>query len=459
MKGLKHPALWFSLYMGLLGGSYLPYHTVLPIRIAHHLIITALLIWWLWKDGLPNTLLLYPMGALGLVSGFSAFQAIDFRMALENWWHFLTNGLLLLMLISWNRKGWGENLFNAHFAIGGVIFFVSLLEWLQSPLERPGGTFFLISLTGAYVAALLLPLFVWAWQEKRGVLFLVGAGLSGVLMANQSRGALLSVGVAVITFLLLRYRVRWQILTLGAGIALLMGMSLFGMTSQQKHWAGDIIRVDLWRSALAMVRDYPLAGVGPGMFGQAFRYYRSVKDDNMVGAHNFYLNTLAELGISGGAASLVVGLSFWRSLARKHSPKQDAILAALVGVGAQLLFDNFPSSNLVFLLSVYISYLVQGRETPRPRYALQMAATASLLLMVYLFNFLQWDTAQFFYEQSLSGNLAEARAASELDQFNRLYQIQVARLEGKEVTDIDPTLNDSTDLRAYGVTNYGRPYY
>jgi O-antigen ligase len=65
------------------------------------------------------------------------------------------------------------------------------------------------------------------------------------------------------------------------------GTDLLGMSNQFQHGAGDQIRVDLWRSALAMVQDYPVVGVGPGLFGQAFRNYWRVSNDNMTGAHSF----------------------------------------------------------------------------------------------------------------------------------------------------------------------------
>jgi hypothetical protein len=92
---------------------------------------------------------------------------------------------------------------------------------------------------------------------------------------------------------------------------------------------------------------------------------------------------------------------------------------------------------------------VQDKQATRTRYSLQMATTASLL---------QWDVAQFYNEGSLTGNLAEARAAVQLDPFNRLHRIQVARLEdnAQQVERLDPTLLETNDLDVYSVISFGR---
>lgn len=460
MKYLKHPATLFSLYIALVGGSYLPYMMILPVRISYHVIMTAVLIWWVWRDGLPSTPLLWPLAITGGVSFISALNAIDPRIALENWWHLLVNGLLGLMLISWMRKGWGETLFKAHFVAGGAVIVVSALEWLISPGQRVGGAFGLINLTGAYAAALIIPALVWFIVEHRAWLLAIAFGLAGVLVMNESRGAYISVVVAGIVFLLLRWRVKLKTLLVAGGVAVALGVGVFGVSQQAGHAAGDVLRMDLWRSALAMVTDHPLTGVGPGLFGQAYRAYRSGSDDNMTGAHNLYLNILAELGLPGALASILTGWVFLRSISRKRTLKQDAILAALVGIGAHLLFDNFPATNFVVLVNLYAAYLLSGQreKTPRP---LKLATARALtgVLLLYGFSFAAMDMAQFYFERSLKNDSwADAKTAAVVDPNNRLYQIQVARLEGNEgeVHRLDPTLSDSTRLDVYGIINFGR---
>lgn len=462
MKYLKHPAILFSLYIALVGGSYLPYMMILPVRISYHLIMTGVLIWWIWRDGLPSTPLVWPLALTAAISFVSALNALDPRIALENWWHWLTNGLLMLMLVSWMRKGWGETLFKAHFGAGGAIIAVSALEWLLMPGQRVGGAFGLINLTGAYAAALIIPATAWFIVERRAWLLAIALGLAGVLVMNESRGAYLSVAVAGVAFLLLRYRVKLKSLLIAGGIVVTVLAGVLGISEQTEHAAGDVLRADLWRSAVQMVKDYPLTGVGPGLFGQAYRTYRTGTDDNMTGAHDWYLNALAEVGIPGALASALTGFVFLRSINRHRTIKQDAILAALAGIGVHLLFDNFPATNFVVLVNLYAAYLVSGERAGLKAPAKLAAAHAVIgILTLCAVGFVMIDEAQIFFQQSLpGGSLRDAQIALSLDPNNRLYQIQVARLTGDlvRVSEIDPTLSPTTDLAVYGIISFGRVF-
>jgi hypothetical protein len=235
--------------------------------------------------------------------------------------------------------------------------------------------------------------------------------------------------------------------------------------------------MDVWRSALAMIQADPLTGVGPGLFGQAYRLYRTMPDDYMLGAHNLYLNIIAETGLLGGAASGATLLVFLRSISKRRMLKQDAVLAALIGIGAHMLVDNFPATNFVFLVGMYAAYLLDGEKRRTPfdvirermkRRLPDLEENLSAITFVWVFSLLvlfgtallYFDACQFYYQESLkAGSLAEARAAAMLDPGNRLYQIQVARLEGSSTDEIDATLVPATSLWHYGIANFGRVIY
>lgn len=461
MKFLKHPAVLFSLYMALIGGSYLPYFTFLPIRISYHILITGLLIWWIWKDGLPATPLLYPLMGMAAVSFVSAIASIDPRISLEAWWHWLANGLLGLMLIHWMRRSWGETVFKSHFVVAGVIVAAAFLQWALMPGQRVSGPFLLINITGAYAAALIIPAFVWAWKEKQAWLLFVAFGLIAVLYMNDSRGAFISAGVGLVVFLFLRYRVKLPVLLIGGAIAILLAFGVIQKSEVVGHASGDTIRAELWRSAVQMLTARPWNGVGPGLFGQAYRQIRITKEDNMSGAHDWYLNILAETGLPGGVATLATGAMFLYSIPKRRNAKQDAVLAALVGIFAHLLFDNYPSANFVFLVNLYAAYLLaSGKQRLGGVYGKVGAEALAAGLLIILGLFLAcFDTAQVYYERSLwTGSLEDAQTAATIDPKNRIYSIHVARLEGdmNRVHELDPTLSTGTRLDVYGIINFGR---
>lgn len=56
-------------------------------------------------------------------------------------------------------------------------------------------------------------------------------------------------------------------------------------------------RLEVWGAAWEMSKDYPLTGVGPGNFAHFLQFYRPGRDQ--MGAHNSYLQMLAETGLPG----------------------------------------------------------------------------------------------------------------------------------------------------------------
>ena len=76
-------------------------------------------------------------------------------------------------------------------------------------------------------------------------------------------------------------------------------------------------RTMLWRAALMAWRDHPLLGLGPDNFRRGYnRYLGLPHPDPRLHANNFYLETLASLGIAGVAALALVIVGFGRAARR-----------------------------------------------------------------------------------------------------------------------------------------------
>jgi hypothetical protein len=174
------------------------------------------------------------------------------------------------------------------------------------------------------------------------------------------------------------------------------------------------------------------------------------------------LNLGAELGVLGLAAGATVILIFvYYLIDQPRTLKQNACLAALAGIAAHMLGDNFPSQNFTFLAGLYVAYLVKDwRFQPGEfSHVLRMVKNGLVAALVFYGVWLLGkDQAQYFYEQSLRGSVSAAQTAVQLDPQMRLYWMQLARLEdGWEVArSYDKTLTEETNLEAYGLTTYGR---
>ena len=155
----------------------------------------------------------------------------------------------------------------------------------------------------------------------------------GGLAVSMSRGGWIAGGFVVAGFLAwLAARRRHLRIPAAATMALVVIASgaflavnskarlrLAGIGADGVPDSGD--RLPLWRPALAMWRDHPWTGVGPGHYDVFFPRYREPSIQLSPGhAHNEYLNTLADYGIVGlglvASALVVMAASAW--LSRKY---------------------------------------------------------------------------------------------------------------------------------------------
>jgi hypothetical protein len=416
--------------------------------VLHQLSITALLGVWLWRRGLPQTPLLLPIGGVfgGVV--ISAAFAIDPRMAAENAWHWLIHGLLFLWLIDQVRHGNDERLMRAALLAGGAVAVVGAVEGLLTE-GRAGSLFGLINLAGAFVA----PMIVLALPRDRTLALL----LAFSVMSNQSRGALIAAGVAVFAYVLMERLINRRVLLIAGLLGALVLVGVFNISQQPQRRDGDAIRADLWRAALEMTADDPLTGVGPGLFGSAYRTYRELSEDNATGAHNFYLNTFAELGAPGAIASVILAITFFAYLPAQRTRAQNAALAALIGMGTHMLFDNFPATSYTALAALCAAICIAPVQQPLKLPLRPLARVLAALLVIFAGWLSVLDIAQAQYEISLAtGNLASARAALAIDPQLKLYALQVERLAAGDVARLDGTLMKTTDTSAYALVSYGR---
>ncbi|MGD9317484.1 MAG: O-antigen ligase family protein, partial [Anaerolineae bacterium] len=169
----------------------------------------------------------------------------------------------------------------------------------------------LAPLTAAYAwSARLWPLRLFLW-----LLFLIA---SFALVLTQSRGALLGFAVALVVVAIgCKRRWLWLVLGLAAIVALLV--ALYGVPSALDsaiETAGTSavlsgeLRLELLSRGIYMLQDFPLTGIGLGMFPQVLPIlYPSLLmgiGGEVRSVHNLYLQT----GIDHGLPGLIAYLSF-----------------------------------------------------------------------------------------------------------------------------------------------------
>ena len=189
------------------------------------------------------------------------------------------------------------------------------------------------------------------------------AALSGVLLVlTQTRGAWLAAAGTLLLLFVLAPKLRRLLLIAGVIGTLLLGTVLafspmyasrFSSISDTKH-TSNRERIYMWQAAIEIFQDYPILGVGMEEYGY---YYNAIyipdaaverptnPNDPKTGhtqPHNNFLQHLAEGGIFGAAAFLILHgyllCRLWRQfrMERKKGLPSYALMGLLIFAGIHL---------------------------------------------------------------------------------------------------------------------------
>ena len=410
-------------------------------------------------------------------------------MALENVWFPFTNVFFFFVMVDLLQTGRESLLVETQFLLVTLVVLLSGIQLGSWIFGWGFGTQVGVSVIGAELPISLAPLklFIpfgvttwlaaylassatitgaWALAARRKItqkaFWLLAALLVVLTLFTDSRGGWVSLIAGTTSFVVLHVvgEVRFQkwvrrhlipLMVVAAAVLAVAFFAIMHLSTELSHSAGDSLRIDLWRGAVEIADDHPFFGVGPGLFGRAYRLYRDpFYVDNRLGtAHNFYLNTLAETGVIGSAIAIGIAvlilLSWWRlwSHAETRSRKihLEGALAALGGFGVQSLFDTFTIAPLVLLALFLTAYCVtetRSRIETWPKGNVLMAVTSLLIVFAFGFGMLRSDQAQLAFNASVRDQSQDqAQQALSLDPSLNLYQLQVTYLaDGDQVQEI-----------------------
>lgn len=223
----------------------------------------------------------------------------------------------------------------------------------------------------------------WSW-----LFFLMTSSfiLSIALLMSWSRGAWIGFAVAMVVMAIFLPKRRWigLIIVLGGCLLflLLYQSSLLpaSVTGRLGNFASDlsigdvrgvhvteenfsvIERLAHWQAGVGMARDNLWLGVGFGNYEPAYDDYGLLNWPHPLGhAHNYYLNILAETGVFGTIAYLilwaVIFVQLIRLLGRLSWPERGmalGLLAAWTALSVHHLFDKLYVNNLYIFMGVML---------------------------------------------------------------------------------------------------------
>lgn len=211
-------------------------------------------------------------------------------------------------------------------------------------------------------------------RRRRVAAIALSGLLAGVIILTQSAGALfLGLPAAALTLLLLAHGRRALRPIAGAAAA---GAALFALLVSSERFSRILtgegtafLRLRVWESALEMLRDHPLTGIGLDQFLYLYRgrYIRpdAWQEPNLSHPHQIALDFWLRLGLPGLLLLIGMLIVFTRAAlglhrrARQHDALTAAMAAGALGLMAGLvahgLVDNSVFVNdlvLVFALAL-----------------------------------------------------------------------------------------------------------
>jgi O-antigen ligase len=269
-------------------------------------------------------------------------------------------------------------IYRAIFLMGAVSAIAGLVQFISNPhrdaLNRIKG---FMSIWMTYSGLLMLVLvalaayvLVFGWKKHPWVIPL-GFVVAAACYLSQTRSDWLGVCVALIVILLLSKRPR-RVLWL---LALLFALYLASPAGIQERLrsAWDLQdwttrgRIELYGTALRLIRAHPLAGVGARVYEEALTYRgtREFEDYLYIHMHNNFLQIAAERGIPGFILWLwfMVQLVWQASRVYRSSRKSgEEYFAAVAAIGAWIallvagMFEyNFGDSEVLTLFLFMMS--------------------------------------------------------------------------------------------------------
>jgi O-antigen ligase len=182
--------------------------------------------------------------------------------------------------------------------------------------------------------------------------------IAAAILLSQSRGAIfIGVPLSILAIGILAGG-RWLWASLGViAVGAIAAIPLLNSPRIQAIFSGggdtSFFRVALWKSALQMIRDHPLFGVGPDNFLYAYRgrylLPEAWQESSLSHPHNVILDFAARLGLIGLGVFIWLQIAFWsaafRALRRARRSADVEYWPLLIGLMASMI--DFLAHGLV----------------------------------------------------------------------------------------------------------------
>ncbi|MFT6715517.1 MAG: O-antigen ligase [Saprospiraceae bacterium] len=291
--------------------------------------------------------------------------------------------------------------------------------------------------------------------------------LGGVFLITHSKGVIVALAIALISFILLvlflsplklsanffktkttKLIATLTIMILGVGVMLVFqNKGLFGhLFSLNTAYT----RINIWENSLKMIQQNPFLGVGAGNWNIHFSKYGLSEFNHLVQngytiyqrAHNHFLQTFCEKGIVGvvlfASLFMMILRSSFKTIKRTTDQKEAVFTIAMTGTTLGFLFISlvdYPLERIehLVLFSVIIAILL-SREASQLKKIVNKGKGKILLLFAIIFVlFSLVVSSKRYYAESY---LSKIHATHKKAQWGKL--LRIAKKIDSKYYEVDP---------------------
>ncbi|MCG3147473.1 MAG: hypothetical protein PCFJNLEI_00913 [Verrucomicrobiae bacterium] len=333
---------------------------------------------------------------------------------------------------------------------------------LRLTSNRVFGTLVYPNALAGFLVVAFAPVLAWIWVRARGwepkvkwvALGLFGGLMIFVLALTGSRGGFISFAAMVMAGLFCLVpkgsrRTWWVVVALVAIAAVFVVAQRAGVIKLGTESVSA--RGDYWRGAIAIARDHPWLGTGPGTFGSIYPKYKTSLTEEAQMVHNNFLQMWSDSGVAGFVVFALLWLvalrdSFELARQRYGDAAGIAICAALAGWTVHSLMDFDLYVPGVALPAFVLLGVLQGlKEVPQiepvtsrrqPRMAVAALGVAVVAVVIWWEGRSVLAGLAFAESRTLQGEnppaaVAASRRALELSPLNPQYQAAAGDLAAR----------------------------
>jgi putative inorganic carbon (HCO3(-)) transporter len=306
--------------------------------------------------------LLFYAGYFLVTLASTRFPVVAVKAILRDWTHIIGGFFLAIFLIR-DRYEVERLLRWAALSTGALAVYGMLTQLIQGVaiyqvIAPP--FFHEHSIPAAFLSFLLvlvLGLIFAGFARSQWIRFVYVPLLVLALALSFVRGAWLALGIGTLVVLwVFRRRIPVHLgavsgLAMGLLVAAALGFGITDLFAQRMHHFADpeyvtnLDRIDRWGSAVSIWREHPLVGAGWGTYADEYFdhvfIHRAFSSNLRMGAHNLYLEILADGGLIGLLLFLVVIGVFFLEVRRVYRKVRGDRLAEGLCVGAAAAVSSY----------------------------------------------------------------------------------------------------------------------